>query len=44
MALTAPPALVADDHELDGFDCGEPSLNEWLTLFVTLRDIRGGIG
>lgn len=29
MALSAPQALDAD-HGLEGFDCGKPSLNEWL--------------
>jgi hypothetical protein len=30
MALTAPTPLRAD-HDLTGFDCGEPSLNDWLS-------------
>jgi GNAT superfamily N-acetyltransferase len=25
-----PPVPLAPDHKLDGFDCGEPSLNDWL--------------
>lgn len=29
MSLSAPEAL-SDDHRLDGFDSGEPSLDEWL--------------
>jgi GNAT superfamily N-acetyltransferase len=30
MALTAPTPLRAD-HDLTGFDCGEPSLNDWIS-------------
>jgi GNAT superfamily N-acetyltransferase len=26
-----PPAPLEKHHRLDGFDCGEPALNEWLT-------------
>ena len=29
MKLTAPAPLTAD-HDLSGFDCGEPVLNDWL--------------
>lgn len=29
MALLAPVPLTAD-HDLTGFDCGEPALNDWL--------------
>jgi GNAT superfamily N-acetyltransferase len=25
-----PPSPLSSDHVLDGFDCGEPSLNDWL--------------
>lgn len=27
--LTA-PSLLSDDHNVDNFDCGEPTLNDWL--------------
>jgi ribosomal protein S18 acetylase RimI-like enzyme len=26
----APPAPITADHRLDGFECGKPSLDEWL--------------
>jgi hypothetical protein len=25
------PALLTGEHRLEGFDCGEPALNDWLT-------------
>lgn len=29
MSLSSPESL-ASDHQLEGFDCGKPSLNDWL--------------
>jgi GNAT superfamily N-acetyltransferase len=25
------PTLLAGEHQLEGFDCGQPALNDWLT-------------
>jgi GNAT superfamily N-acetyltransferase len=30
MAKLVPPAPLTAEHDLAGFDCGEPALNEWL--------------
>jgi GNAT superfamily N-acetyltransferase len=30
MTALTPPELLSADHALDAFDCGEPSLNDWL--------------
>ena len=26
----SPPELLTSEHLLDGFECGEPSLDDWL--------------
>ncbi|QWR77114.1 GNAT family N-acetyltransferase [Candidatus Magnetomonas plexicatena] len=28
--VITPPSPISSDHVLDGFECGEPSLDEWL--------------
>jgi len=40
MRLSAPQALSAA-HRLDGFDCGEPSLNDWLKRRALTNHLTG---
>lgn len=40
MTLTAPRPLTAD-CELDAFDCGEPSLNDWLRRRALANHLAG---
>lgn len=28
------PTLISADHKLDNFNCGEPSLDEWLKISI----------
>jgi predicted N-acetyltransferase YhbS len=35
------PAPLSDEHVLDDFDCGEPSLNEWLKKNARKNQISG---
>jgi len=37
--LSAPVPLTAD-HDLSGFDCGEPALNEWLRNWALKNESR----
>jgi GNAT superfamily N-acetyltransferase len=41
LALSA-PALLADHHELDRFECGELSLDEWLNKRARANQAGGG--
>jgi GNAT superfamily N-acetyltransferase len=40
MSLTAPQALGAS-HSLEGFDCGKPSLDDWLTRHARQAQASG---
>ncbi|QQE91154.1 MULTISPECIES: GNAT family N-acetyltransferase [Azotobacter] len=40
MSLTAPHALDAS-HSLEGFDCGKPSLDDWLTRHARQAQASG---
>ena len=40
MTLKAPQALDAS-HRLDGFDCGKPALNDWLTRHARQAQASG---
>lgn len=40
MQLSAPQSLVAT-HRLDGFNCGEPSLDDWLRRRALTNHING---
>lgn len=40
LQLSAPQALAAS-HRLDGFSCGEPSLDEWLTRRALANQLSG---
>ena len=40
MHLSAPQSLAAT-HRLDGFDCGEPSLNDWLKRRALTNHLNG---
>jgi GNAT superfamily N-acetyltransferase len=33
---------LRDDHDLDGFDCGEPTLNDWLLTSSRTSNETGG--
>lgn len=33
--------LLNDMHRVDGFDCGKPALNAWLTGFARTNQVRG---
>ena len=33
------PAPLSADHCLDGFDCGNPSLNEWLARYALINQL-----
>jgi len=35
------PALISDDHEVNYFDCGEPSLDEWLKTRAIKNNVSG---
>ena len=37
----SPPGLLADRHQLDGFDSGEPSLDDWLKRRARARQASG---
>lgn len=41
-AKLLPPALLRDDHDLSLFDCGEPSLNDWLIRRARTNQASGG--
>ena len=41
MARFGDPEPLSSDHELEGFDCGQPSLNAWLTLYARQADAAG---
>lgn len=36
-----PPALLTRAHVLDGFDCGVPTLNEWLQRRARVNQLNG---
>lgn len=36
-----PPELLAEGHDLDGFDSGEPSLNDWLRRRALFNQVSG---
>ena len=36
------PEPVSTSHQLDGFDCGTPSLDEWLKRRARINEIEGG--
>jgi GNAT superfamily N-acetyltransferase len=40
MSLSSPELLGAD-HKIDGFDCGRPSLNEWLLRYARQAQSSG---
>jgi GNAT superfamily N-acetyltransferase len=40
MQLSTPQSLAAT-HRLDGFDCGEPSLDDWLKLRALTNHLNG---
>jgi GNAT superfamily N-acetyltransferase len=35
------PELLTADHDLSKFDCGEPSLNDWLTMRALTNNASG---
>jgi hypothetical protein len=35
------PELLAGDHLLDGFDCGEPALDQWLIRYARKNQTSG---
>ena len=35
------PALLTSEHRLEGFDCGEPALNDWLTRRALANQVAG---
>jgi GNAT superfamily N-acetyltransferase len=37
-----PPEPIQADHDLDRFQCGEPSLDEWLRRRALRNEMRGG--
>jgi GNAT superfamily N-acetyltransferase len=37
-----PPEPLGDQHQLDGFDCGEESLNRWLRQRARHNERQGG--
>ena len=37
----SPPAPITADHELVGFDCSEPSLNDWLRRRALKNHVSG---
>ena len=39
--VTTPPSPISADHILGGFECGEPSLNEWLKRRALKNHISG---
>lgn len=41
MLKLSPPHPLSVDHELDAFNCGEPSLNEWLKKRAIKNQISG---
>jgi len=39
--IITPPSPISADHVLDGFECGEPSLDEWLKKRALKNHISG---
>jgi GNAT superfamily N-acetyltransferase len=38
----SPPTPISDEHDISMFDCGEPSLNDWLTRRARINHAPGG--
>jgi GNAT superfamily N-acetyltransferase len=38
----SPPAPISDEHDVSMFDCGEPSLNDWLIRRARTNQASGG--
>jgi GNAT superfamily N-acetyltransferase len=36
-----PPEPLGNQHQLDGFDCGDPTLNDWLRLRARRNEQQG---
>ncbi len=41
MKILSPPTLVSENHELDYFDSGEPSLDDWLKKRALKNQLSG---
>ena len=41
-ALLNPPTLLTKSHEIAGFDCGKPPLNDFLTRYALQNQASGG--
>lgn len=41
VSALSPPELLSDRHELAGFRCGEPSLDEWLRRRARANQVSG---
>lgn len=39
--MISPPEPLHADHDLSGFDCGKPALNDWLRTYALANQTKG---